>query len=58
MRKVKNVTFVTNLQQGACLLFERKRKPVAQAQKISHWSLRNFFNRLHDLHGRTNVAKA
>ena len=34
MLRVKNVIFVTNLNQGACLLFDRKGLGYKQTQKI------------------------
>ena len=47
MRTVKNVTFVTNLQQGTCLLFERKKLRYSQIQKSRDLPLiKSLINRL------------
>ena len=47
MLKVKNVVFVTNLKQGACLLFDQKGLGYKQTQKIrSHQPVKSFLQRL------------
>ena len=47
MLTVKNVIFVTNLNHGACLLFDRKGLGHKQTQKVrTQQSIKSFLQRL------------
>ena len=47
MLTVKNVIFVTNLNHGACLLFDRKGSGYKQAQKVrTQQPIKSFLQRL------------